>query len=341
MTTTTKTAGTPVWQQVPPRTVRRGQLWVPGERIEIDGSHYQRGQMFVEWEAPAEVTQPYPVVLVHGGTLQGTEWMDTPDGRPGWAQRFVEAGYATFVVDRPGHGRSPYHSAVVGPMGPPFSHEEGKRVFHPGTATGHTQWPIAEDDETAAGSFIAAFGPMPADLAESERMDADALANLLDLIGPAVVVTHSASGPDGWLLADRRPDQVVAVASIEPMGPPFADTHGIGRLTWGVTAAPLSFDPPFASGDEVEAADPETRVVPSLAGLPVAVVTAGASPFASFGAPTVEFLRHAGAVAEELHLPDFGIEGNGHGLIYELNSDEAIRPVLAWIAARTRDGGAR
>ncbi|MGZ3598996.1 MAG: hypothetical protein ACXVDF_03580 [Ktedonobacterales bacterium] len=31
-----------------------------------------------------------------------------------------------------------------------------------------------------------------------------------------------------------------------------------------------------------------------------------------------------GAVAELLHLPDYGVQGNGHGLIYERNSDEAF-----------------
>ncbi|MEJ7658536.1 MAG: alpha/beta fold hydrolase [Hymenobacter sp.] len=56
------------------------------------------------------MTQPYPLVLVHGGTFQGTEWGTTPDGRPGWAQRLQEAGYAVLLVDRPGHGRSPYHA---------------------------------------------------------------------------------------------------------------------------------------------------------------------------------------------------------------------------------------
>ncbi len=56
---------------------------------------HQRGPMFAEWEAPEQVTRPYPIVLVHGGGFQGTEWLDTPDSRPGWAQRLVEAGYAT------------------------------------------------------------------------------------------------------------------------------------------------------------------------------------------------------------------------------------------------------
>ena len=46
----------------------------------------------------------------------------------------------------------------------------------------------------------------------------------------------------------------------------------------------------------------------------------------------VEFLKHAGAAVEALHLPDLGIRGNGHGLIYEKNSDETIQPVLRWLA---------
>ncbi len=48
---------------------------------------YQNGPMYVAWEAPDPVAQPYPIVLIHGGATQGTEWLDTPDGRLGWAQR--------------------------------------------------------------------------------------------------------------------------------------------------------------------------------------------------------------------------------------------------------------
>ncbi|MEW9209341.1 MULTISPECIES: hypothetical protein [Enterobacteriaceae] len=49
------------------------------------------------------------------------------------------------------------------------------------------------------------------------------MAALLDLIVPAILVTHSASGPDGWLTADRRPEQVKMIVAVEPMGPPFAE----------------------------------------------------------------------------------------------------------------------
>ena len=332
----------PFWADVPARTVRRGHFWIPGERYGRAGMTFQRGPMFVEWEAPEHVERPYPIVLVHGGGFQGTEWLDTPDGRPGWAQRLVEAGYVTLVVDRPGHGRSPLHTDVVGPMGPPFSYEGGRKIYFPPDPSGkHTEWPFSPDDDAAMDQFIAGYGPLPADLAASEDMDADRLARLLDRIGPAILLTHSASGPSGWLAADRRPGLVKAIVSVEPIGPPFADVPNIGALRWGLTAAPLTFDPPRATPEAVRDADPATLRLPRLAALPIAVVTGDTSSFAPASPPIVAALKAGGAAAELLHLPDYGITGNGHGLIYEKNSDAALRPVLAWLdrqVARPEDG---
>lgn len=332
---------TPFWTQVPARTSRRGNFFVPGTRIEHDGETHQRGAMFVAWEAPPTLAHPDPVVLVHGGATQGTEWLDTPNGRPGWAQRLVEAGYAVFVVDRPTQGRSRYQAEAVGEPGPGFTYEEGQAVFYPESmAETHTQWPFDPDDGPATDAFIAQFGPLPADLVLSQEMDADAIAALLDRIGPAVVVTHSASGPVGWLVADRRPALVRAIVAVEPMGPPFATIPNIGTLGWGLTAAPLRYDPPLDGPDQARAADPSARRVPALDGIPIAVVTGGASPFAQAGRATIDHLTAAGTAVDHLHLPEHGVEGNGHGLIYERNSDAALQPVLRWLQERlTADAG--
>lgn len=320
------------WADTPTRTVRRGHLWIAGDRIALNGLTYQRGPLFAEWEAPEVVTRPWPIVLVHGGGYQGTEWLDTPDGRPGWAQRLVEAGYPVVIVDRPGQGRSPFHVDTIGPMGPPFAYETGRAIYFPvdGGPT-HTQWPFDPADEAAMDEFIAGYGPLPADLALSQDMEADRLTRLLDRIGPAILLTHSASGPVGWLVADRRPGLVRAIVAVEPMGPPFADISNIGTLAWGLTATPLAYDPPVSSPEEVRAAAPGMLRLPALAGLPIVAVTAEASAFAAASAPAIERLREAGAAAELLHLPDHGVRGNGHGLIYEKNSDEALQPVLRWL----------
>src|SRR5215471_13607867 len=104
-------------RDVEPRTTRRGFFWVGIEKTQHPAGTTVRGTMYVEWEAPAEERRPFPIVLVHGGGGQGTDWLGTPDGRPGWAQLLVDEGYAVYVVDRPGHGRSPYHTDLLGDMG--------------------------------------------------------------------------------------------------------------------------------------------------------------------------------------------------------------------------------
>ena len=321
------------WETVGTRTVRQGQFWIAGERVQAGGQTYQRGPLFAQWEAPEIVTHPWPVVLVHGGGFQGTEWLTTPDGRPGWGQRLVEQGYAVVIVDRPGQGRSPFHPDTMGEMGPPFSYEGGRKIYFPPEAIGrHTQWPFEADDDAAMDDFIAGYGPLPADLAYSEAMEADRLARLLERIGPALLLTHSASGPVGWLVADRRPELVKAILAVEPMGPPFADIPNIGKLAWGLTAAPLSFEPAVSSPAEVQGAAPGALKLPRLTGLPIAALVGETSSFAPASPPIVDMLKAAGAAAELIRLTDFGIAGNGHGLIYEKNSDEALQPVLKWFA---------
>jgi pimeloyl-ACP methyl ester carboxylesterase len=315
-----------------PVTLRRGGFWIAGDLIRTEFGTFQRAPLWVEWEAPAEVTRPFPLVLVHGGGGQGTDWKVTPDGRPGWVDRFVAEGFAVYVVDRPGHGRSPHHPAVLGEPGGQGPVEMTVGVFAaPALAEAQTQWPWRRDEDgTEVQQLSASSGFMLADLAEAQTLDARRLAELLDLTGPAVLVTHSAGAPGGWLAADARPGLVRGIVAIEPMGPPFLDAPGLGALVWGVTAAPLTTVPPFDAPDQL--AESSTWTAPALADLPVAVVTGQASPFAASAPPVVDFLNAAGAAAVHLPLEASGIMGNGHGLMFEANSDETVRPVIEWIA---------
>lgn len=179
--------------------------------------------------------------------------------------------------------------------------------------------------------MMAAMGALPADLAYSQALDADRIARLLDVVGPSVLITHSAAGPVGWLVADARPELVRGIVAVEPLGPLFVDFPGMGALSWGLTAAPITYDPPFSSPEEVAAADASTLRVPALDGIPVQLVTGGASVFADFRQEFADLLTRSGAPTEVCHLPDVGIEGNGHGLIFEANSDRTVEPVLEWL----------
>ena len=343
----------------PAITSRRGFFWVGTEPEQLpDGGRGVRGAMFVHWEAPLDVRHRLPVVLVHGGGGQGLDWMGTPDGRPGWLAMLIERGHVVYVVDRPGHGRSPHDPALLGPMAPGMPEPALVDLFAPATdgtsmnplAAGHTQWVGGRTPEDPVlRQFIASGGPMAADSAAAHALEGRRLAELLDLIGPAVVITHSAGAPTGWVGADLRPDQVAALVAIEPVGPPFNERFGPGSFAWGPTSAPLTYDPPASSPADLDLvrdepvapgapsrvlqAEPARRLV-NLARVPIAVVTAEASPFAFIDPLTVEFLQQAGCDVEHVRLADHGLTGNGHAVQFERNNAEVLDVVLGWVAGR-------
>lgn len=306
---------------------RRGFFWVGGERFPVGEGTALRGQMFVQWEAPEEVTKPYPVALIHGGGGQGTDWLGTPDGRPGWATFLLQEGYAVYVVDRPGHGRSPYNPDVLCPPGGVFTLETISALF-----CDTAQWPGAADpDDPYVRAFAAGTGPMLADCTLAHTLEQACGAALLDEIGPAILITSSAGGPMGWLTADARSSLVKAIVSAEPIGPPFLDDPAVGlSLPWGLTAAPMTFDPPADSPDDLQR-DTAPRRLPALAQIPIALVESEASLLAQPSPAIAAFLEQAGCHVERIVLAEHGVRGNGHLMMMELNNREVLEPILRWL----------
>src|SRR5436190_21129257 len=84
----------------------QGVFSVPGRYEKIGDHTVMVGQMFVQYQIPKNRTHPYPIVMIHGGGQSGSNFTGTPDGRQGWAQYFLKQGYAVYVVDQAGRGRS-------------------------------------------------------------------------------------------------------------------------------------------------------------------------------------------------------------------------------------------
>jgi pimeloyl-ACP methyl ester carboxylesterase len=308
--------------------------------------------MYVEYFIPAQVRHPFSVVLVHGGGGQGLDWMTTPDGRPGWAHHLVMLGYKVYVVDRPGHGRAPFHPDVHGPFGArPGTYDTIQRQFtapekapmpYGPEAKLHTQWPgtgVAGDptvDQVAAGQG-GAFLP---DQARTHAVWAERAGELLDRIGHAVVMTHSAGGPFAWIAANARPDLVVGLLPVEPAGPPF------GNLRYGIAASPLVFDPPVTDASELKTVEVKpaeagrstyliqaepARKLKNLQGIPIALTTSPASYHWPYDLGTVAFLRQAGCNVTHIELEKIGITGNAHFLMMERNNREVLQPILEFL----------
>ena len=328
----------------------QGHFWVGVRRRVANHGTVPTGHMFVQYQIP-DRRRPFPVVMVHGGGGQGLDFLGTPDGRSGWATYFLRHGFAVYVVDRPGHGRARGGTADFAISEPPTYESLADVVFgneEPKVQAPHTQWP---GPLTAASDLIDQFcagqGPCAVDAAAAEREIQSGGIELLDRIGPAILLTHSLGAPFGWLLADALPGMVKAIVAIEPAGPPFgALGPGLGKLQWGVTTGPLEFDPPARAPENFQLeirpglrdgltsclvqVDPPLQLA-NLRGLPVLVVTAEASPASRIDHGTVDFLQQAGVAAEHMRLEEIGIRGNGHLMMLERNSDEIAGRLIAWL----------
>jgi pimeloyl-ACP methyl ester carboxylesterase len=283
-------------QGKPPLVIaKEGYFYIGGHYDDAHEAHHVVGQMYVEYQIPAELPHPFPIVMVHGGSQTGIDWIGTPDGREGWAQFFLRRGYAVYVVDQVARGRSPYDADVYGKESSQ-AREYTLQRFAAGEkynlwpqAHLHTQWPGAADlDDPVMWNFLASGAPAMDDRQSQTLMNVAALAALLDKIGPSIVFVHSQSGQYGWPLAQARPALLKALVAAEPAGPPVHDLlvqgaprfgadvnaaaapgdvdtfeDGPGLKRYGLTDTPLAYDPPvtpesplaFVRQDKAESPD--------------------------------------------------------------------------------------
>lgn len=347
-------------------TIAHDFFYIGGEYIGPPGKEVMSGQMYVEVLRPATVTRRYPLVFVHGTAQTATNWLKTPDGRPGWARIFVELGYEVYLVDQPARGRSPWHAQLDGELSvAPVVVVE--RYFTATTqgewpqAKKHTQWPgTGRKGDSVFDAFYATHVPYIADSAKSQQLFQNAGAALLDKIGEAILITHSQSGPYGWLLADVRPSLVKAVVSIEPQGPPVVNMSmqqaqkgesqtldDTQRRRWGIADVELTYAPPLLADQQLAVVrSPVTRAdrlpgwlqqeparqLINLQAIPFLIVTGEASFHALYDHATTAYLQQAGVPVTHWQLEEFGITGNGHMLMLEHNSAEIAERLNLWIA---------
>ncbi|SCW66156.1 Alpha/beta hydrolase family protein [Sphingobium faniae] len=264
------------------------------------------GALYVQRMAPVERRFPYPVLFIHGGMHSGVTWETTPDGREGWQTLFVRGGFDTLVVDQAWRGRSPPDLTALNPF--VDSGEPELAAFTCGTniarqfARGGDRFPMRQLEHYGA-QLWPDFG-IPAAFAANRPGQSDPrtiapLAQLVDRLGPVVLVTHSQGGHVGWELAKARPEGVKAIVSVEPAQtspgldhPDFPDITV--RLMWG---------------DNL----PEEGGTLTLRDI----------------ASAREIMALRPKVSLDL-LPEHGVVGNGHMLMMDDNSAQLASRVMDW-----------
>jgi pimeloyl-ACP methyl ester carboxylesterase len=344
-----------------------GFFYVGGQYVGAPGKEVMDGAEYVEAMVPKKIRHPYPIVFFHGAGQTGTDWLQTPDGRPGWAYFFIKQGYTVYMVDYPARGRSPYNPNQDGDgtlttrtalqleqiwtdIGAQGNWPQAKKF---------TQWPGDGPNKGKMGD------PVFDDFARTQvqflqggkqaKLNLDAHIALLERIGaPVILITHSQGGEFGWQVADARPKLVKAIISAEPGGPPIknVDTSKItysvpSSFTWGVTSLPLHYDPPVSDPAELQTVQEEKADDPDVVAcylqkepahklinmkdIPVVDVSSQASYHRVFDSCIPKWLNQAGVKTQYVKLEDVGITGNEHEMMLDKNSDEIAKFFAQWL----------
>ena len=312
------------------RILKQGSFYYGGRTITAPGTYDpaqpfadQSGEIFdldkgyAFFQIPPNARQ-YPMVMWHGGGQHGKTYEDFED-RENYQSIFLRRGWSVYIIDQPRTGKAGYPS-----FSGPFGTLEGEEIIPNTTVAygikrGVNNFRLGVWDEGGRRFFKGVLFPrteraldqlnaqsipiIPTPL----EVNVSAQADLLRRVGPAVLMTHSASGGPGWYTAMRVPNKVVAVIAYEPVGFVFP---------------------------EGEVPEGETGVVPltefrKLTRMPIQIIWGDFIDSGPLNRTILERSRRFaeavnrhGGDAEVIHLPDIGIFGNTHFPFADLNNHE-------------------
>ncbi|MBI2186789.1 MAG: alpha/beta fold hydrolase [Acidobacteria bacterium] len=300
---------------------------------------------YLEWQIP-ETPRRVPLVMVHASSTK--TWDTTFDGREGFRHIFLRRGFPVYLTDLPRTGRA---GQGCGPTSytPELNHDQvwftnwRLGLWLPGDPTPDfypgVQFP---QTERALNEFFRIQYP-EFNAPENERVETDALAALLNEIGPSVLLTHSSTGIRGWITATKTTN-VAAIVSYEPgdavfpeseMPPPIERIDGM-KLPPGraipmadflkLTKVPIQ----IVWGDYIPSTPDTINVGPrlSLDNRRVNVMRATLM---------VDAIRRHGGDAVNILLPEIGIRGNTHFPMLDLNNVQIADLLSKFLAEKRLD----
>jgi hypothetical protein len=285
-----------------------------------DGQTIHGDHAYVQYQIPPDARK-LPLVLWHGGGQFSKTWETTPDGREGFETIFLRRGFGVYNLDQPRRGRAgkgTVGTTITPVPGPGATGEQGIFVrfrigiwpeYFPGVEFSRdpealNQWWRQQTPDTGPGG---------------NALVSDGVAALFAKIGPAVLISHSASGLPGWLTRIKN-SNVKAIVSYEPVGWVFPE----GEVPAAIATAGGSI-----TGNVVPRADFE-----KLTTIPIQLVYGDNIPASPNVYPGLDIWRgrlamaklfvaainaHGGNAAL-LHLPEVGVTGNTHFPMSDLNS---------------------
>jgi len=222
-------------------------------------------------------------------------------------------------------------------------------------ASVHTQWPGGKGSGKAGNEafdqFMASQVANMPDYKQALSLTTQAIGELLKKIGPAVLITHSLTGPVSWMVPQANPGMIKAIVAVEPTGNSSLRGDSGPGSPCGLTDECLRFLPPIQGAGDLGL----TKVASPIAGLqncwlqkeparsllelgriPILVAAGEASYHAQYDHCTSEFLRQAGVPNTYVNLASVGIRGNGHMQMLEQNNLQIASFYEDWLVRKLR-----
>lgn len=276
--------------------------------IKVDpNGEFEVEQMYVQFVKQAAPKSKLPLLLWHGGGLSGVTWETKPDGKPGWQQFFLNAGYDVYVSDAVERGRASWARYPEIFKSEPFFRpkKEAWELFRIGPsyevggkreAFEGEQFPIQAFDQFAKQGI-----PRWAtnDAATQKAYDA-----LVQKVCPCIILVHSQGGNFGFTAALNAPDKVKALITVEPSGAPDPAKADAAKLK-GVPHL-------IVWGDFLDKVPVWSKLVVNPTKWGQAIASAGGN-------------------VDTFELPKMGIKGNTHMMMMDRNSDDVAKLINDWI----------
>lgn len=283
---------------------------------------------YAQFQIPLEPRE-LPLVMWHGGGQMGKTWESTTDGREGYQSIFLRRGFSVYIIDQPRRGRAGETTQGVTIMPTPGDQDLfiAWRLgiwpsFYP-----NTKFPQTPD---ALDQFFRQF---TVDTGPSDRtVVTDGVAAVFKKVGPAVLLTHSASGILGWLTAIKSPN-VAAIYAYEPTDYVFPQDQ-VPPPMGGQVGNPVTLDD-FLKLTKIPIRIQYSDHIPT-----------SPSPYprletwrnrVALGSLMVSAINQNGGNASILHLPDIGIYGNTHFSFSDVNNIQIADLLSQWLSENRLD----
>jgi len=284
--------------------------------------------VYVE-ELGANLSSGPTIVMLHGGAHTGACFQATPDGRPGWAPFFAAQGFRVLLPDWPGCGQS---DAV------PLAELNGELVCRAlSTVLTTSPQPVI----LLTHSMSAAFGWK---LLETHGSKIRALIAIApappgNIQPPTPIVARSENAIEVETAGFRW---TVPLNACVPVSETLVRDKLVGTSTRfprqaldDYTAALHSIAPRLVlERQNIDGCQLSVTNTEPFRNKPILIVTGSDDrdhPREADG-ETADWLSKVGARVKYIYLPDLGIEGNGHMLMLENNSDDIAGLMTNWIA---------